>query len=176
MSIINYSGTTRAASFAHGTVTIGGPITVSATGDRGNLEGEDVNISTGALAVGFTLTIATSSRNATEAELGGSVTTTDTVDVESNATNHCDGVPHPEGVTVGLAAIAAMIPIATVSGPHHRPDLWDRWRVQGSTTVHAIGENCTPTPKSTSLASPVRVSLWASHGRPFTTAQTCRRR
>ena len=91
----------------------------------------------GAIAVGFTLNMATSSRH-TEAELGGSLNAGGPVLVEAEARNVV--AANTPGIAMGFAAIAAMIPIATVSG-HTTATI--SGTVSGSTSiyVHAIAEN-----------------------------------
>ncbi|HKT57060.1 MAG TPA: hypothetical protein VJR25_09840, partial [Microbacterium sp.] len=137
VTVVDDSGTTRAASFAHGTVTIGSAgVTVSATGTRSALAPTAVNIAVGGgLSVGFTLVVATQERS-TEAELGGSVTTSGAVDVESTATDVASAFT--PGAVIGAAAIAAMIPIATVSG-HTTATLSGTVGGASAVTVHAAG-------------------------------------
>ena len=115
VAVITYSGVTRAESFATGTVD--GDVVVSATAERSTIAPLAVNVSTGALAVGVTVLVATSDRD-TEAELGGNLSLaavpTADVTVSASATNAVRA--YTPGVSIGGAAITAMVPIATVSG------------------------------------------------------------
>ncbi|TAM91272.1 MAG: hypothetical protein EPN43_04655, partial [Jatrophihabitans sp.] len=137
VSYVSYTGTTRAASFAHGTVPIGGTgVTVTATGTRSQLAPVAVNIAVGGgVSVGFTLVVAYQGRN-TEAELGGSVSTSGAVEVQSSASDTASA--YTPGAVIGAAAIAAMIPIAMVSG-HTTATLSGTVGGSSTTTVDANG-------------------------------------
>ncbi|MDQ0612685.1 hypothetical protein QF046_000326 [Microbacterium sp. W4I4] len=137
VAVITYSGLTRAASFAHGAVTIGGGVSVQAFGQRQQMTGQTLNITTGAAALGFTVSIATMDRD-TEAELGGSITASGSVAVNAEATNVVTA--STPSVAIGGIAVSAMIPIATVSG-HTTATLSGIIGGSASAQVRAAAEN-----------------------------------
>ena len=83
---MTYSGTTRAASGAHGPLGVGG-YSVLATGLHGGVNAKTLNVTAGGLAVGVTVAIAKDQRNTEAAITGGSTSTTGAVDVTADSTN-----------------------------------------------------------------------------------------
>src|SRR6185503_13903202 len=86
VAVVKFTGTTRAASGAHGPIGVGG-YTVSAIGNHDGVNAKTLNITAGALAIGVTVAIAKDERN-TEAEItGGSTSVGGAVTVTATASN-----------------------------------------------------------------------------------------
>ena len=131
------SGTTSATSGAHGTVGAGG-VTVKADGFH-DVSAKTINVSTGALAVGLTISHAADKRDTLATVTStGNIASAGAVLVWANAFNRA--VADAPGGSAGGVSVDVMLPIATVSAAT-RAQVDGDFTSSTSLTVRATAQN-----------------------------------
>src|SRR5215203_4846896 len=138
VALTSLTGTTRAASGAHGPLGAGG-LTITGTGNHGDVTAETINVQVSLASGGLTIATASDARH-TEAAMTstGNHGTSGDVLVKADATNVATATA--PGLSIGIVAITAMLPTARVSG-HTTAELNGTITSSATLTVHALAEN-----------------------------------